>query len=104
MTREDYQQLHGQQMAQILRLPAFTQGLVLLSLEITTGITNLGDEQIKENAMLILADYRGRLRNSMNLLTLPVPEETTPVENLTEVYPDRVDEAFEQFTKSHPKL
>lgn len=102
MTRDEFQQEHGAQYGQILRLDAFTNALILLSLEITQEILRLDDNDIRNNSPILLADYRGRLKHEHALLTLPIPPEPPPAP-ITEEYPDRVQEAFEQFNQIHKK-
>lgn len=103
MTIEEFQDLHGAQFGQVLRLPSFNAALVFLSLQVCESIKLLNDDQIRENAPIILADLRGRLRHEHELVSLPIPQEQ-PNQNLQEEYVDQVKEHFEQFEKNHPKL
>lgn len=75
--------------------------MFLLSLEITEGIARLDDSQIKDNAAIILADIRGRLRHEKAMLTLPVITTDEMATPLAEEYVDQAAEAFEQFKRNH---
>lgn len=101
MTLEEFQDLHGAQFGQVLKLPSFNAALVFLSLQVCEGIKLLTDDQIRDNAVIVLSDLRGRLRHEFELLSLPVPQQA-PTEQLTEEYVDPAKEAFEQFQKNHP--
>ncbi len=100
MTREDFQQEHGRQLAQVLSLPSFNAALILLGLEVMDGICKLDDDQIRNNSAIILADIRGRLRHEKSMLSLPILTETTPT-ILQEEYVNAEEEAFEQFNRNH---
>ena len=100
MTLEEFQDRHGTQFGQILKLPAFNEALVFLSLKVCEEVKMLNDSEIRDNAVIILSDLRGRLRHEFELLSLPVPQEA-PKENLVEEYVDQVAENFDQFNQRH---
>lgn len=101
MTLEEFQDLHGAQFGQVLKLPSFNAALVFLSLQVCEEIKQKTDTEIRDNAVIILADLRGRLRHEFELLSLPVPQQA-PMEQLVEEPVDPIQEHFEQFQKNHP--
>lgn len=94
MTLEEFQQEHGAEWSKIVNSCSFTQGMIFLSLEATAYIKNLSDEQIKNDAPIILADLRGRMRHEAELFALPIITSDAPPD-LQEEYTDPVKENFE---------
>lgn len=103
---EEFQQLHGPAMAAILANPAFSAGMIHTTIEAMVKIKNLTDMDITANAVVILADLRGRLLHEASLFALGVPAEVVPEGDPLEDYPDAVEEHFliEQQRNAPPKL
>ncbi len=80
---EEFQSQYGGDWLNITRSPAFIAGTQLLNIRKLKSVTNLSDDQIRENGREILADLRGHMKHEDDLFTLhnqtdfraPEPEE-----------------------------
>lgn len=102
-TLEEFQKTHGEAFAHILQNPAFNAGMIHLSIGLMNTIKRLTDDQITNNAVVILSDLRGRLLHETALFTLALPPEPEGKHELQEEYPVAVEEQFAEFQRSHPK-
>lgn len=102
MTLEEFQAKHGEAFAYILSNPAFSAGMIFLTIDVMNTIKRLTDEQITSNSVVLLADLRGRLLHETALFTLAVPPEPQGKTELREDYPNAVDEQAEEFLRSNP--
>lgn len=102
-TLEEFQNLHGEAFAHILANPAFNAGMIHLSIDLMNSIKRLSDEQITNNAVVILSDLRGRLLHETAFYTLALTPEPAGKTDLQEEYPLAIDEEFEKFTRNQPK-
>ncbi len=93
---QEFQKTHGQQWQKIVGMRSFNEGLILLNVAATEAIRQLTDDEISRNAVTILSDLRGRLRHEHALLSLPVPKEPMPTNDIREDYADAVEEAFQE--------
>lgn len=100
---EEFQQAHGQQWALILQNPAFSAGMIFLSIRTIEGIKNISDDEIERNSKIILADLRGRLRHEAEQFALSIRVEPMTTGEPTTEYPDSVEENFAEMELRKPK-
>lgn len=100
MTRDDFQKAHGLQWAKIIGMRSFSEGMVLLSIELMENIKNLSDQQIREDASIILADLRGRLQHESALFDLPVIHEQSASGEIQTEYVDQEEEFHKQHQRT----
>ncbi len=67
---EEFQAQYGGDWLNITRSPAFIAGTQLLNIRKLKSVTNLSDDQIRENGREILADLRGHMKHEDDLFTL----------------------------------
>ena len=67
---EEFQSQYGGDWLNITRSPAFIAGTQLLNIRKLKSVTNLSDDQIRENGREILADLRGHMKHEDDLFTL----------------------------------
>lgn len=100
---EEFQQAHGQQWALILQNPAFSAGMLHLNIQLIEYIKNLSNEQIRNDAPVILADIRGKLLHEHALFSLPIIEPPVVTGEVATEYPNSVDENFDEIERRKPK-
>lgn len=93
---KEFQARHGSEYNGIITSEAFAQALAIANAEKVLAISVLTDEEIKQNGLIILADFRGHLRYEAALLGLHERKEfvfgTLPAEE----YADPIVEAHEE--------
>lgn len=99
---EEFQAKHGEAFSSILNNPAFSAGMIFLSIQLTQRIKMLEDHEITQNSVTLLADFRGRLRHESDLISLAVPPEPVGKNDLMENYPNSVEEQFEEHQRNNP--
>lgn len=102
MNLEEFQALHGEAFAHILNNPAFSAGMIHLTIATTNRLKNLTDQEIRDNAAVILSDLRGRLRHEAELIALAVPPEPNGLGDPMEDYPDGIEEHFKETQRNKP--
>lgn len=81
MTRQEFQTAFGAAWAQITANPAFFAAMQVVSAGKLKEIATLSDDQIRENGVALLADFRGHLNVENALIDLAV-EASDPIGDL----------------------
>lgn len=102
MTTEEFQAQYGEDFARILNSPAFSAGMIHLTIAVTNRVKNLSDEEIQRNSVTILSDLRGRLRHESELIALAIPPEPSIAGDIREEYVDAINEQFAEHQRNNP--
>lgn len=96
MQRTDFLKANGGEWVSIIQSRSFMDGMTLLSLERLEKIRSLSNQEIKDDAVIILSELRGALQHEADLFNLAQPPEEQAEDPTAPEYVDSIQENWEE--------
>lgn len=96
MNHEEFLKAHGQEWGEVVQGAPFMQALSIMALSNLEYIRTLSDEQVKNDAVMILSALRATLKFEKGLYALAAVPVESNSEDLRTEYPNQIEENYQQ--------